>query len=78
MYCIIKLYDLNTECYKILIIYHRHDEYFSFSLKILYHTVPLLLHIFQIIVYSVSFSQSVFKSVNIMTVLAKQVGIETR
>ena len=49
-----------------------------YSLFYLTIGVENTLHIFQIIVYSVSFSQSVFKSVNIMTVLAKQVGIETR
>ena len=33
-----KLYGLNTECYKILIIYHRCDEYFSFSFQLHFKT----------------------------------------
>lgn len=51
------------------------NVYSLFYLKI---GVENTLHIFQIKVYSVSFSQGVSKSVNTMTVLAKQVGIEIR
>lgn len=49
-----------------------------YSLFYLTIGVENTLHIFQIKVYSVSFSQGVSKSVNNMTVLAKQVGIEIR